>query len=128
MNLNQASLFEQFWAAYPARNGRPKVGKGLCEAKFKELDDADQQACITAAKAYAKASKPRPDDAFVPEPRDPIRFLKQDWWRDWVQPIAQQCQFRSLQSCENLALPDSDVCEFHAAYRIKMAKLKTQSS
>jgi hypothetical protein len=21
---------------------------------------------------------------FVPEPRDPIRFLKQDWWRDWV--------------------------------------------
>ncbi len=75
-------IFEDFWAAYPARHGR-KLGKALCLSIFKKLPHEDQLLVLKAAAQYAEASKPKAD-AFVPLPRDPIRFLKQDWWRDWV--------------------------------------------
>lgn len=124
MGVQAASLFEQFWSHYPARNGRPKVGKTKALELFRALSESEQAEAVQAAKAYAKASKPRPDGGFVPEPRDPERFLKQDWYRDWLELPAQQCQFRSVQTCEQLAMKDSDVCEFHAAYRLKLAHLR----
>ncbi len=75
-------MFDQFWLLYPSRHGR-KVGKALCLAVFQRLPHEDQLLVLKAAAQYAEASKPKAD-AFVPLPRDPIRFLKQDWWRDWV--------------------------------------------
>jgi hypothetical protein len=116
-------MFEQFWQAYPARKSRPKVGKAVCVRLFAEFSDEDQALIVRAAQAYAKASKPRGEE-FIPDPRDPERFLKKDWWRDWLEVPAQQCQFRSLVSCEQLALEGSDVCEFHRAYREKIANLQ----
>ena len=116
-------MFDLFWREYPSRKGRPKVGKALCLRLFNELCEADQVLAVQAAKAYAKASQPKADE-FVPEPRDPERFLKKDWWRDWLEVPAQQCQFRSLQSCEQMAEEGSDVCSFHRAYREKLAKLR----
>jgi hypothetical protein len=122
--FEQFWVFEQFWASYPSRKGRPKVGKALCERLFKELSDEDQALAIQAAKAYAKASQPRADGSFVPDPRDPIRFLRADWWRDWLEAPAQQCQFRSVESCQQMAVEGSDVCKFHASYRRKIAQLR----
>ena len=116
-------MFQQFWQSYPARRGRPKVGKSVCMRLFAEFDPTDQVLLVQAAKAYSKASQPKGDE-FVPEPRDPERFLKKDWWRDWLEMPAQQCQFRSLQSCEQMAMEGSDVCEFHAAYRLKLQKVR----
>jgi hypothetical protein len=123
MSLQGASLFDQFWREYPSRKGRPKVGKALCAKLFAEMNADDQVLAIQAAKAYAKASQPRGDE-FVPEPRDPERFLKRDWWRDWLEVPRQQCQFRSVEHCEQLAMEGSDVCEFHAAYRQKLSTLR----
>lgn len=124
MSNQASSLFEQFWSHYPARNGRPKVGKTKALELFRLLDESEQAEAVQAAKTYAKASRPRPDGGFVPEPRDPERFLRQDWYRDWLELPAQQCQFRSVTTCENLAMKDGDVCEFHYAYREKLARLR----
>ena len=124
MNFYAASPFEQFWSAYPARHGRPKVGKQACLLLFRDMTEAEQAECIQAAKHYAKASKPRADGSFVPEPRDPIRFLKQDWWRDWVQGPAVVCAFRCVPACEQEGEPEQDVCSFHRAYREKIATLQ----
>ncbi len=76
-------MFDDFWKAYPARHGR-KLGKALCLKIFEKLPHEDQVLVLKAAIQYAAASKPKADE-FVPLPRDPIRFLKQDWWRDWVE-------------------------------------------
>jgi len=124
MAIQAASLFEQFKSHFPRRNGRPLVGVAAARVLFALLEEGDQALCVQAAKAYNKASKPRSDGVFVPEPRDPERFLKKDWWRDWLEMPAQQCQFRSVQTCDNLAMKDSDVCEFHQAYREKLARLR----
>ena len=50
MSIQAASLFEQFWSHYPARNGRPKVGKQPCLLLFRELEESEQGECVQAAK------------------------------------------------------------------------------
>lgn len=116
-------MFDQFWQAYPARNGRPKVGKAVCIRLFSELSDEDQALLVRAAKHYAKACKPK-EGEFVPDPRDPERFIKKDWWRDWLELPKQQCQFRSLEHCQQLAMDGEDVCLFHKAYRERLQKAR----
>jgi len=76
-------MFETFWKLYPARHGR-KLGKALCLKLFVALSPEDQALVLHAAQHYAQASQPKGEE-FVPLPRDPIRFLKADWWRDWVE-------------------------------------------
>ena len=76
---------------------------------------------MQAAKHYAKASKPKTDGSFTPEARDLIRFLKQDWWKDWVQGPAVVCNFRMIPACSSAVLDGTETCEFHLAYRAKLA-------
>lgn len=125
MSSQAASLFEQFWSHFPRRHGRPLVGKQACLVLFRLLDEAAQAQCVQAAKYYAKASKPRSDGSFVPEPRDPIRFLKQDWWQDWQEGPAVQCDFRMTPPCESPVEPEQTACAYHVAYRAKLARVRT---
>lgn len=118
------SLFEQFWSHYPSRQGRPKVGKQPCLLLFRELEESEQAECVQAAKHYAKASKPKSDGAFTPEARDPIRFLKQDWWKDWVQGPAVVCAFRMTPACPSPVEEGTEACAFHHAYRQRLAAMK----
>ncbi len=76
-------MFDEFWKVYPARHGR-KVGKAICQVVFDKCPASDQLLIVQAAQQYAKACHAK-DEQFVPLPRDPIRFLKQDWWREWVE-------------------------------------------
>jgi len=124
MSIQGASLFEMFWSHYPARHGRPKCGKAPCLLLFRELEESEQADCVQAAKHYAKASKPRADGSFVPEPRDPIRFLKQDWWRDWVQGPAVVCNFRMTPACSSAVVEGTETCDYHTAYREKLARVR----
>jgi hypothetical protein len=48
MNFQSVSLFDQFWSHYPARNGRPKVGKQPTLLLFRELDESEQADCVQA--------------------------------------------------------------------------------
>lgn len=124
MSIQAATLFEQFWSHYPRRNGRPLVGKKSCLLLFRLLYEPAQAQCVQAAKHYAKASKPRPDGSFVPEPRDPIRFLKSSWWEEWQEGPAVQCDFRMSPACTTSVIEGTETCAYHTAYRERLSKLR----
>jgi len=114
-----------FWKLYPRRVGR-LVGKVKTYEYFKKLSDEDQLLCCRAAGAYAQYFTRRlRAGEFRPEPRDPERFLRMEWWRDWLEPTAKPCMFRSIsQPCENLALPGGTHCQEHKDYLEKMQKFR----
>lgn len=73
--------FDEFWTGFPARDGK-KLGKTKAYEFFAALSDAEQQACIAAAREYAKHC--RLTDRI---PKDPHRFIKGkdgEFWRDCV--------------------------------------------
>ena len=112
-----SSRFEIFWNLYPGRNGR-KLGKAKTYKMFQLLSEEDQLLCCRAAGAYAQQYKrPRAAKEFIPEPRDPERFLRNEWWRDWLTPETKPCTFRSVGvSCEEIAAPDGRLCPTHREY------------
>lgn len=123
--MNQASsLFEQFWSQYPRRQGRPLTGKQTSLLLFRQLDEASQAACVQAAKHYRLASRPRPDGGFVPEPRDPERFLKKGWWEAWTEGPVICCDFRVTPACQEPVEEGTSTCTQHRQYRAKLAALR----
>lgn len=77
--------FEEFWQAYPTRGGR-KRGKSKCLGIWRQaIRAAERQPLVEAAKHYAAS-----DDSTRGFAKDPERFLRNEWWRDWVPAIAQQ--------------------------------------
>lgn len=70
--------FELFWSAYPARRGK-KVGKqdALREFQRLKLQEPDIQKLMKAVRHYAASDE---------YPKDASRFLKNDYWRDWIEP------------------------------------------
>lgn len=67
--------FDQFWTAYPKRDGR-KRGKQATFGEWKKLPAKDRQDVVKAAQNYAS-------EEFI---RDPERFLKKGFWRDFIEP------------------------------------------
>lgn len=123
-----SSRFEIFWKLYPARNGR-KLGKGAAYQRFILLNEADQLLCCRAAGVYSQFYKrPLNGREFRPEPRDAERFLKKDWWRDWLEPESKPCSFRSLsQPCDELAQPNDRVCKQHRDYLDRMEAFRKRN-
>ncbi len=72
--------FNQFWDAYPARNGK-KAGKQEAKDKFFTLKESDYQEIIQNAKNYGINNE---------YPKDPARFLKNSFWKDWSTPMVVQ--------------------------------------
>jgi len=70
--------FDEFWKEYPRRNG-VRVGKVATLALFKRIPKADWAKVIIAAIHYSTSKQAT--EGFV---RDPERFLKKDYWRDWI--------------------------------------------
>ena len=71
--------FEMFWKAYPRRKG-VKVGKGAAVRLWHKLKSAEQCEALEAARNYARS-----DAAHRGYAKDADRFLKADYWRDWVE-------------------------------------------
>lgn len=74
--------FEDFWKSYPPRGGRRR-GKDACCALWRSLTEADRAAVLAAARQYAAS-----DEAVRGFARDPERFFKKNWWREWVPSVA----------------------------------------
>ncbi len=71
---------EKFWELYPKRNGK-KLGKGDCFEYIKtKIDERDFQPLLRATTNYSNSSSVR--DGFT---KDPIRFLRKDYWREWIE-------------------------------------------
>jgi hypothetical protein len=72
---------ETFWTAYPKRHGK-KVGKKECFDFIKySIESTDYDKLIAAAGNYAKSEDVKKGFA-----KDPIRFLRKDFWKDWIEP------------------------------------------
>jgi len=71
--------FAEFWLVYPRRHG-VRVGKVATLALFIRIPKSDWNRVITAATHYSASQQVT--DGFA---RDPERFLKKDYWRDWVE-------------------------------------------
>ncbi len=86
-----ACTFDEFWQAYPRRNGKI-AGKKECLDWWK-LNSGKMNLLEfkAAVEAYARS-----DTSLGGFARDPIRFLKKEWWRDWIpklprkDPVADQ--------------------------------------
>lgn len=71
--------FEAFWSAYPTRGGR-KRGKGKCFGIWRQsIRATDRKPLVEAAQHFAAS-----DDSTRGYARDPERFLRADWWREWI--------------------------------------------
>jgi uncharacterized protein YdaU (DUF1376 family) len=70
--------FEAFWNVYPKRNEK-RVGKKATYRRWRVLLPHRIDVLI-AAKYYADSKTARVDG----KARDPERFLKDDYWRDWL--------------------------------------------
>jgi hypothetical protein len=74
-----AEPFDEFWEIYPPRKGR-KAGKRDTRPVFAKIDPKDIPLLLIATANYAASC-----GEFA---RDPIRFLKGDFWRDFIEPAS----------------------------------------
>lgn len=66
--------FEKWWPTYPMRNGK-RVGKQDAKEKFLKLDFLDYDNLKKATDNYSSEELPK----------DASRFLKKDYWKDWIE-------------------------------------------
>lgn len=78
--MSYPDAFEEFWLAYPMRDGRRR-GKRKAYGLWQGVRSKDRPSVTRAAMSYAKS-----DEATRGFVRDAERFLKSDWWRDWLTP------------------------------------------
>jgi len=79
-DANISEIFNKFWELYPKRNGKV-VGKKECKDYFKNIKQEDFPDLLKATGNYAGSSKAK--DGYA---KDPIRFLKKEFWTDWLEP------------------------------------------
>lgn len=81
LNKTYVTFFDDFWRIYPSRNGK-KLGKGETLKKFCQLKEADLPFVLQAARNYSTSEDVKNGIGI----RDPKRFLKDNYWRDWIEP------------------------------------------
>ncbi|MDE1904854.1 MAG: hypothetical protein KGH75_00200 [Rhodospirillales bacterium] len=72
--------FDEFWKAYPRRNGR-RLGRGKCVERWIRLTLDDRRAAWRGAVHYAHDV-----DAGLTIAKDPDRWLRDRCWEDWQDP------------------------------------------
>jgi uncharacterized protein YdaU (DUF1376 family) len=77
-----ATFFTEWWQVYPLRNGK-RVGRKDCLNYLKgiKLQNGDRELLIKATINYSQSQQVT--QGFC---KDPIRFLRKDFWRDWIEP------------------------------------------
>lgn len=101
-----AAGFEEFWKAYPANAKGRKRGKAEAFALWRSIPSSDRAALLAAAKNYAVE-----ETEFV---RDPERFLKKDWWREWVGPPESKPSIDDAPSSSSSSAPAASIAERRA--------------
>ena len=89
-------VFKKFWEIYPSRNGK-KLSKAGAEKLFAKIKDVEFELILQAVRNYANSTECRNGYA-----KDAIRFLRGNYWRDWIEPEKKQ----PLPEFKNQALVD----------------------
>jgi hypothetical protein len=83
--VGETKEFNHFWELYPTRNGK-KIGRRECfEFFLKNFPQAEIPSLFIATQYYAQSKTVK--DGYA---KDPIRFLKKDFWKDWIEPPEQE--------------------------------------
>ncbi len=82
--------FLEFWGNYPSRNGK-KLNKKKCFSLFNLLNNQERKEVNAAAKNYARSK--RVLDGFI---TDPEGFLKDKYWREWIEPETKPRRFDEI--------------------------------
>lgn len=77
---NVGPLFDEFWQAWPRRNGK-RLGRRDAERLWARLTPAERDLALTGARHYATAS-----DAGLAGAMDAHRWLRAAGWTDWQTP------------------------------------------
>lgn len=78
---NIRDFFEKFWEIYPKRNGK-RIGKAEALRYLQsKITDEEFSLILQAVQNYASSTGCRNGYA-----KDAIRFLRNDFWRDWIDP------------------------------------------
>lgn len=91
------ATFEDFWKAYPSRNGK-KVLKQDALKEFKKLKEENIPDLMIAVKNYSDSGQ---------YPKDPPRFFKDGYWREWMTPA----RFPEKVSAKNESLSPGEAYE-----------------
>jgi len=73
-SLVSCEPFDLLWKAYPPRNGK-RLGKSEARKAFMKINPMDHADVMIAVAKYASSGQ---------MPKDASRFLKEDYWRDWL--------------------------------------------
>ncbi len=74
-------LFESFWNIYPSRDGTKATKKESLDF-FKDHFKDDEQFNLLLRATINYANSKQVKDGYA---KDPIRFLKKDFWKDWIE-------------------------------------------
>lgn len=73
--------FEALWDIYPKRNGKKILKKEAFEV-FKRFSKEDRDLAVIAVKNYKESMNVQNGIGI----RDAVRFLRNDFWREWLEP------------------------------------------
>lgn len=74
--------FEELWTVYPSRREK-KVGKAEAKEFFLSTKIKDEEVSLVLQAARNYAVSKTAVDGYA---KDAIRFLRKDFWRDWIEP------------------------------------------
>jgi len=80
MRAEHSERFEKFWTLYPCRNGK-RVGKNKSKKLFDKIKPKEYEQLMIATENYSKSKNASEGYA-----KDPERFLRDDFWKDWLTP------------------------------------------
>jgi hypothetical protein len=101
------AAFEEFWNAYPKRDGR-RNGKGKSLKLWMRIPADDRPLVQQAAEIFSRSRLALDNKA-----RDPERFLKDDWWRGWLDEpaasvLAEPSMYRDIAPRRRAAEPSAN--------------------
>lgn len=97
--LGYPQAFEDFWLAYPKRDGRRR-GKDAAFGLWKRMQPTAKAELQVAVANYAKSR-----DAQKGFAKDPERFLKKNFWRDFLNPVGSGTLFDPSESPDTTGDP-----------------------
>ncbi len=104
---NKEEAFDEFWKLYPSRNGK-KLHKKDALRIFMVLSNKDYERIYSAVKNYSLSKVVA--DGFA---KDAVRFLKNDYWKDWIEPEKQDDTCSVINNSDGKKLKPFDRSEFH---------------
>lgn len=81
INSCEKKVFEEFWKTYPSRNGKKLLKKEAQDYFGKNIKDKEFSLLMKAVHNYANSKECRNGYA-----KDAIRWLRNDRWREWLEP------------------------------------------